>query len=255
MPAWWQPGSDFCHKLDSFLSQQGSPARCWANISSPANLFAWTGDNLETERRIGGDRLAKEITNLEASHDISRYHIVAHSHGGNVVLHALRSLPVDPKNLGAVIFLGTPVLCFSRLPPWLNRSALAMLFYGVLLGGSIIASTFDKLRFQWIALAIAFSLCLRDEWRTRPRRQLPIYGAGHAHAFEFAHDEAMEALRLAMGFAQRPKDVLTQLFSSKAPPEFAVDLPRPQFWKAFWPDFKKTAPYRLLLERYPSGLN
>jgi hypothetical protein len=64
---------------------------------------------------------------LETNHDVSRYHIVAHSHGGNVVLHALRSLAVDPKNLGAVIYLGTPVLCFPRLPPWLNRSSAAML--------------------------------------------------------------------------------------------------------------------------------
>src|ERR1700730_6383962 len=130
-PAWWHPGSDFCRKLDLSLSQQGSPARGWAHIGSPTNVFAWTGDNLESERRIAGEGLAKAITDLEASLGISRYHIVAHSHGGNVVLHALRSLADDPTKLGAVIFLGTPVLRFSRLPPWLNRSSAAMLIYGM----------------------------------------------------------------------------------------------------------------------------
>jgi hypothetical protein len=105
-PAWWHPSSDFCHKLDLSLSQQGSPARCWGP-GIPTNVFAWTGDNLESERRIGGDSLAKEIMDLETNHDVSCYHIVAHSHGGNVVLHALRSLAVDPKKIGAVIFLGT----------------------------------------------------------------------------------------------------------------------------------------------------
>src|ERR1700730_4263142 len=103
-PAWWHPGSDFCRKLDLSLSQQGSPARGWAHIGSPTNVFAWTGDNLESERRIAGDGLAKTIKDLEASLGISRYHIVAHSHGGNVVLHALRSLADDPWHAGIALF-------------------------------------------------------------------------------------------------------------------------------------------------------
>lgn len=157
-------------------------------------MFAWTGDNLESERRIGGDSLAKEIMELEASHDIGRYHIVAHSHGGNVVLHALRSLAIDPKKLGAVIFLGTPVLLFSRLPPWLNRSALAMLFYGMGLVGSCAVALFvaeslkASLAFVPISIAIGFGFLLVDQW-ARPWRQLPIYGSGHALAFEFTYDE------------------------------------------------------------------
>src|SRR5450432_1381962 len=80
------------------------------------------------------------ISNQSQTSTIYRYHIVAHSHGGNVVLHALRSLTKDPKKLGAVIFLGTPVLCFSRLPSWLNRSGLAMLLYGTGFVLSIVAA-------------------------------------------------------------------------------------------------------------------
>src|SRR5262249_2111840 len=95
--------------LHSYLLQLGSGARCWAHIGAQKNVFAWTGDNLESERLIGGNDLAKEITYLEARADISRYNIIAHSHGGNVVLHALRSLADDPRKLGAVIFLGAPV--------------------------------------------------------------------------------------------------------------------------------------------------
>src|SRR5215471_2054056 len=113
--SWWLPDSDFCRKLDAALVERKSRARCWAHIINPADVLAWTGDNLESERRFAGDRLAKAITNLETTTDIDRYHIVAHSHGGNVVLHALRSLAEGPKKLGAIIFLGTPVLSFSRL--------------------------------------------------------------------------------------------------------------------------------------------
>jgi hypothetical protein len=232
--SWWYPGSDFCRKLDLSLSQQGSPARCWAHIGSPTNpknVFAWTGDNLEAERHIGGDSLAKEITNLEATHDISRYHIVAHSHGGNVVLHALRSLADDPKNLGAVIFLGTPVLLFSLRPSWLTRSAEELFLYGV---GLVLSIAAAALGIVSILMAVAFGSLLLVTWLTRPRRRLPTYGSGHAHAFEFASDEAMKALQLSLGFAQRPGDVLEQLFSTKAPPEHVVDPPRPEFWKGLW---------------------
>jgi pimeloyl-ACP methyl ester carboxylesterase len=99
-----------------------------ADFGTKRGVFAWTGDNLETERRIGGERLAKEIADLEASDEIRRYHIVAHSHGGNVVLHALRSLADDPKKLGAVVYLGTPVLCFPDRASWLNPSEVTCSF-------------------------------------------------------------------------------------------------------------------------------
>jgi len=266
--SWWLPGSDFCRKLDSSLLQRNSRARCWAHIDSDKDVFAWTGDNLESERCIAGDRLAKEIADLETSADTHRYHIVAHSHGGNVVLRALRSLAEDPKKLGAVIFLGTPVLCFSRLPTWLNRSALAMLLYvvGAALSSAVAVHRGESLRsvlaskgsflyawsftdqaYPWfILMAIGFGLLLLYEWGTRSRCLSSIYGSGHSHAFEFAADEAMRALQLSLAIAQRPGDALKQLFSTKAPPKYAVDPPRPQFWKVIWSDFKQTALYRLL---------
>src|SRR5450631_1931552 len=220
--SWWLPSSEFCQKLDSALSQRKSQARCWSHVGTQ-KVFAWTGHNLEAERRIGGDRLAKEITDRESITDIYRYHIVAHSHGGNVVLHALRSLTKDPKKLGAVIFLGTPVLCFSRLPSWLTRSGLAMLLYGTgfvlsiiaawlggeslssvrLSEGSFLYAWYEGLPYAWFSLmTIGFALLFLYEWLTRSRRLSPIYGRGHSHAFEFVPDEAMTALQLSLAIAQ-----------------------------------------------------
>ena len=130
-----------------------------------------------------------------------------------------------------------------------------MLFYGMGLVASIVRALLGG-EFVFFAdlMAIGFGLILLQEWWkwwTRPRRQLPIYGSGHAHAFEFADDEAMKALRLAVGFAQRPRDFLKWLFSTKAPPEYAVEPPqRPKFWKVFWADFRKTASVQMLA---PSG--
>jgi hypothetical protein len=51
--SWWLPGSDFCQKLDASLLERQSPARCWAHTANQNDPFAWTGDNLESERSLG----------------------------------------------------------------------------------------------------------------------------------------------------------------------------------------------------------
>src|SRR5882724_874914 len=85
---WWQPGSEFCFKLDEALKSKGSRASCWATTSFTLGdkppVFAWTGANRESERRMGSEALADLIPWLEGQN--RPYHIVAHSHGGNVVL-------------------------------------------------------------------------------------------------------------------------------------------------------------------------
>jgi hypothetical protein len=275
-PSWWLPASKFCEQLDSALLQVKSIARCWAHIGTQKGDFAWTGDNLESQRRIGGDSLAKKITALETTGEVHRYHIVAHSHGGNVVLHALRSLTEDPKKLGAVIFLGTPVLCFSRRPAWLNRSGLAMLLYGgglalsiaaaFLIGecpssvrlseGSFPFALYMGLPYPWFSLmAFGFALLFLYEWLTRPRRVHPIYGSGHAHAFQFVADEAMNALQFSLAIAHQPVDALKQVYSTKAPREYAVEPLRPAFWRDLWSDFESTALYRLFRDSgFPGSL-
>ncbi|MGZ9005377.1 MAG: hypothetical protein ACXW20_16500, partial [Burkholderiales bacterium] len=57
---------------------------------------------------------AAELQALEADPAIARYHLIAHSHGGNVLLHALRTTTEAPRKLGGVAFLGTPVLSFRH---------------------------------------------------------------------------------------------------------------------------------------------
>jgi hypothetical protein len=103
---WWRPGSKFCSTLDAALERMACRARCWAPtrfvLDDRPPIFAWTGANRESERRTGSDALADLIGWLEKTRTV--YHIVAHSHGGNVVLGALRQVPKDPEHLGAVIF-------------------------------------------------------------------------------------------------------------------------------------------------------
>src|SRR5882757_1823960 len=111
---WWQPGSTFCSDLDAALASQGSAARCWMKRGGE-NLapFAWTGENLESARRGGARALAEIIAQLEHDPNVRRYHLIAHSHGGNVVSLAMQELEQLPRKLGVVVTLGTPVLNFT----------------------------------------------------------------------------------------------------------------------------------------------
>lgn len=248
-PNWWQRDGDFCKNLDDSLLKRGSPARCWAHVNGEENVFAWTGDNLERERRIGGEGLAKQIEDLEARRDIDRYHIIAHSHGGNVVLHALRALPNDPKKLGAVIFLGTPVLHFSRLPLWLDR-IVPMAYYVLVLVVSVILALelqSGEGRVWSFLMASVAVLFLIHGWWTRPEQRQSIYGKGRAHAFEFEHDEAILVLKKAMEFAKQPGETLKQIMKKK-PTIYARPPKRLTIWETIWLNFKKNSAYQFLID-------
>jgi hypothetical protein len=75
-----------------------------------------------------------------------------------------------------------------------------MFVYAMGLVASITGALFFGLFLPFVPFAIAFGLMFLDEWKTKPRRHLPIYGSGRAHAFEFTR-----ALLLAVEFAKRPR--------------------------------------------------
>lgn len=99
--AWWQRGSEFCEELVTRLSIQ----------QSDIIPFHWTGENSEKDRRREGERLFRTISSLAATNGKDRIAIVSHSHGGNVVLHALRKAAEDAKFIGELdkwIAVATP---------------------------------------------------------------------------------------------------------------------------------------------------
>ncbi|WP_404825947.1 alpha/beta fold hydrolase [Phaeobacter italicus] len=86
---WWQPGGSFTQKLDDYLSSSGSHARCWS-INHPP--FSWSGENSEVSRIIASYELSEYIISLENDASVKKYHVVAHSHGGNVALRSLQHI-------------------------------------------------------------------------------------------------------------------------------------------------------------------
>jgi hypothetical protein len=116
----WQPTGTypvpqaFIGKLDAALHERGSPARCWAHCGEDHPFFHWTApaslSNSWIVRRQAAARLGEYVAKLlrEGWH----CHIVAHSHGGNVVVEALPQLIAVDSNerLRTITTLGTPFI-------------------------------------------------------------------------------------------------------------------------------------------------
>jgi hypothetical protein len=114
---WYQPFDPILHpdgfvaKLDSALQERGSPARCWAHCTQEDEIFTWSGDNTWIARAHGTSELVKYLTNL--LQEGWRCHIIAHSHGGNLVVEALPQITTAGNlsgRIGKVVTLGTPFM-------------------------------------------------------------------------------------------------------------------------------------------------
>ncbi len=215
---WWIADSDFCTKLNEALAARGSPARAGAS-----QLFAWSGKNLESERRKAGRALAQHLRELELNASISRYHLVAHSHGGNVILNALRE--IQPQRLGAVIFLGTPFLRFRDRKPRFTTKRVAYAFYWL----GVAVSIFVVMRHRGIGWAFlaGFLSCIiiaAVEWSNRRKQATTrpgnVYGSGWPSVFVFRADEAVHGLKQVAAMFRQPRTYFNQFFAApkqKAP--------------------------------------
>jgi hypothetical protein len=114
----------FVSKLDAALQERGSPARCWGHCTKGNPIFQWSGDNSWIARTRAAGALADYVAKLRG--EGWRCHIVAHSHGGNVVVEALPQIIAapSPKKLpGIIVTLGSPFM--DTMSPVLKRVALA----------------------------------------------------------------------------------------------------------------------------------
>ena len=127
---WWQAGGDVWTRIDQQLPEQFHIA-----TDSRTEVFSWSGDNSERDRRAGGRELFKHLQKLERNG--AKYHLVGHSHGGSVIWHCLlesvkrryrRRRQTEDKlslpGLRSFTTIGTPFLqlrslgLISRFSPW-----------------------------------------------------------------------------------------------------------------------------------------
>lgn len=123
---WYQPvdgataAGGFVGKLDEALQKCGSHARCWAHCTQADQIFHWSGENSWIARTRAASELGNYVLKLRTAG--WRCHIVAHSHGGNVVLEALPQITtalLSNGSLGKIVTLGTPFM--DTMSPILTR--------------------------------------------------------------------------------------------------------------------------------------
>jgi hypothetical protein len=77
---------NFCHQLNERLARTPLGRAVWRN---PMQVFSWSGENGHAERLRAAKELCGVMTDLVRRDPRARIHLVAHSHGGNVVLKAI----------------------------------------------------------------------------------------------------------------------------------------------------------------------
>ena len=110
--------SELCIQTQQALERRGSSARCWAHCKDNSDDLYLVWKKSWIDRIRAASSLAAEINKLQAIG--WRCHVVAHSHGGNIVAESLPQLQAlakvaqssdGPTALsGTIITLGTPFI-------------------------------------------------------------------------------------------------------------------------------------------------
>jgi hypothetical protein len=95
---WIQPGSKLRIRLEQHLGQK--------TVFSP---YTWAGSNSYEARLRAGADLRQHLLQLCETHPDAEHYVVAHSHGGNVALYALRDAQLAQR-ISGVITMCTPFL-------------------------------------------------------------------------------------------------------------------------------------------------
>ena len=124
-PQWYQEGSEFREQLAEKLAEQQLKNLAWRE-------FAWSGENDHFERLKAAKKLAAMFKEIQESDKSARIHVIAHSHGGNVLLQAaeihLRRYSIYQNRFGQFVFLGTPFMRKHWLQNKQNRAAFNPLY-------------------------------------------------------------------------------------------------------------------------------
>jgi hypothetical protein len=152
-PFWFEEGSPFLARLSAELH----------DIPHKITPLPWTGENSIFERDKTAHVLAKHLSAEHAQHPQATQLVIAHSHGGNIALRALRHLPKrDASQLcGAesanplVVTLATPFIEVHQVDfgrrPFYVRVAMILFLIGPILGA-----------FSWLILALLFPQLLDE---------------------------------------------------------------------------------------------
>ena len=122
---WSFTDSEFCRQLDQEWGGTGSLV---------FRRIAWPGfwrsflNNGHGYRLAGGQTLAASLNEAMALHPNAQHWVIAHSHGGNVALYALRD-PVVAAHLTGIVAMATPFI--DCRPRRLDRAPIKLVAQGI----------------------------------------------------------------------------------------------------------------------------
>jgi len=109
----WAAAADWA-KPDSALSTQ---IRGWfakRGVSATVVPFEWSGRNSLSARQAGGAALAERIDQICRDERPAALYVIAHSHGGSVFAHAVKSRPDIIDQVDGFVALATPWIGLHR---------------------------------------------------------------------------------------------------------------------------------------------
>jgi pimeloyl-ACP methyl ester carboxylesterase len=145
---------NFCGRLNELVRPVFGDA-VWRRCRGTPLRFSWRGENTDDGRVTAARRLCALLIQIGQRDPSAVIHLVAHSHGGNVVLHAIQlyfediTRKLDPyahvltsgiyeehfrsrNRIGRLVFLGTPFLRKSWIKPPRIPAALSQAIVGFL---------------------------------------------------------------------------------------------------------------------------
>ncbi len=190
---------------DANWKERGSPLyehiRRELGEQSEIHAFVWSGGNSHADRVGAGKALAAHLAQLSELAPDKKHLIVAHSHGGNVVLYALRQRPALIPTIAGVVTMATPFITVRRrkirdamqILSWLAPPFLVLLtvvvfgqftplrqFGGLVTisGMAILLLGWKSVR-RWMGGPLAISLCqkqrrIAEQLDNRPPMQVPL---------------------------------------------------------------------------------
>jgi hypothetical protein len=195
--AWWQLGSKFSQRIQRVLQGFAVPSD---------EAFHWTGENSDIFRVFDSSPLLERI---RRENEKGPFHVIAHSHGGMVLWHALmlsveRQITLD--NLRSWMTVGTPFIFYNahvgRVARYHLMPALVALLLSCALASHLYNSWLAVCLFALGTLAI-FSICVlflasSSSKRLRSLEEETIKRLGSRWlGVRSRHDEAIALLKLA----------------------------------------------------------
>src|SRR5262249_12292903 len=174
--------ANFCRRLNDHLETRGMGRPVWRTCGHLRTDFHWSGSNDHAARLAAALELVDLVQGISTADKTARIHLIAHSHGGNVVLAALDPLMLAKTwpRLGRVVFMGTPFLFKTRHAGRAARSTryiIAMLL----------------LVFHESIRPFSFVIRLLEQWYTALDSSLHLM-RGRVRAWQQEHREELSAL-------------------------------------------------------------